>query len=173
MRDSDDDDEEEEESDVSDEENISDVSADGDPDEKEEFSPAEEPEMKFGVTPFLSSVLPAGSLKATKKTAGCQASGLVQVISPCDSEHMCFKLTRVLRWFFCASSKMNATCKTRVTCCHFYCHNLGVNISVASLTVAMFVYVVCAKSEVLKDAFAASVGRGCVDSDLPPSGFTL
>lgn len=40
----------------------------------------EEPVMRYGVTPFLSSVLPAGKLRARTKPVGCQASGLIQVI---------------------------------------------------------------------------------------------
>ncbi|XP_076016321.1 MAX gene-associated protein [Genypterus blacodes] len=81
MRDSDDDDDKDEDkSDVSDEENVSDVSVSGEAREEEkEWRPAEEPEIKCGVTPFLSGVLAAGSLKATKKTRGCVTSGLVQV----------------------------------------------------------------------------------------------
>lgn len=40
----------------------------------------EEPVMRYGVTPFLSGVLPAGKLRARTKPVGCQASGLIQVI---------------------------------------------------------------------------------------------
>ncbi|XP_029705375.1 MAX gene-associated protein isoform X2 [Takifugu rubripes] len=39
----------------------------------------EEPVMRYGVTPFLSGVLPAGKLRARTKPVGCQASGLIQV----------------------------------------------------------------------------------------------
>lgn len=35
--------------------------------------------MQFGVTPFLSGVLPAGRLRARIKPVGCQAHGLIQV----------------------------------------------------------------------------------------------
>lgn len=35
--------------------------------------------MRFGVTPFLSGVLPAGKLRARPKPVGCQAYGLIQV----------------------------------------------------------------------------------------------
>lgn len=45
----------------------------------EEDEQFEEPEIRVGVTPFLSGVLPAGRMRARKKPAGCQASGLIQV----------------------------------------------------------------------------------------------
>ncbi|XP_070705705.1 uncharacterized protein magl [Pempheris klunzingeri] len=38
-----------------------------------------EPEVRYGVTPFLSAVLPAGRLRARTKPVGCQAYGLIQV----------------------------------------------------------------------------------------------
>ncbi len=57
----------------------SDKSLDGDSDAGEEDGQIEEPEMRFGVTPFLSGVLPAGKLKAMPKPVGCQANGLIQV----------------------------------------------------------------------------------------------
>lgn len=43
---------------------------------------AEQPVMRYGVTPFLCGVLPAGKLRATTKPPGCQALGLIQV-RPC------------------------------------------------------------------------------------------
>ncbi|XP_047430369.1 MAX gene-associated protein [Mugil cephalus] len=39
----------------------------------------DEPEMKLGVTPFLSGLIPAGKLEARTKPVGCQAAGLIQV----------------------------------------------------------------------------------------------
>ncbi|XP_008303456.1 muscle M-line assembly protein unc-89-like, partial [Stegastes partitus] len=58
----------------------SDQSSDGDvePEEKD-GEQVEEPESRFGVTPFLSGVIPAGRLRARRKPAGCQAQGLIQV----------------------------------------------------------------------------------------------
>ncbi|XP_070844164.1 uncharacterized protein [Chaetodon trifascialis] len=72
-------DDDEDESDDSDEEMHADKSLDGDGDAEEEDGQIEEPEMRFGVTPFLSGVLPAGKLRARTKPVGCQASGLIQV----------------------------------------------------------------------------------------------
>ncbi|XP_076612472.1 uncharacterized protein LOC143336289 [Chaetodon auriga] len=72
-------DDDEDESDDSDEETHADKSLDGDGDAEEEGGQMEEPEMRFGVTPFLSGVLPAGKLRARTKPVGCQASGLIQV----------------------------------------------------------------------------------------------
>ncbi|XP_045917038.1 MAX gene-associated protein isoform X3 [Micropterus dolomieu] len=46
---------------------------------EEEDGKIEEPEMQFGVTPFLSGVLPAGRLKARTKPVDCRAYGLIQV----------------------------------------------------------------------------------------------
>lgn len=48
-------------------------------DADEDDGRVEEPEMKLGVTPFLSGVLPAGRLKARTKPVGLQAAGLIQV----------------------------------------------------------------------------------------------
>ncbi|XP_029984833.1 MAX gene-associated protein isoform X2 [Sphaeramia orbicularis] len=51
----------------------------GDVHASEEYEQLEEPQFRVGVTPFLSGVLPAGRMRARKKPAGCQASGLIQV----------------------------------------------------------------------------------------------
>ncbi|XP_034084533.1 MAX gene-associated protein isoform X1 [Gymnodraco acuticeps] len=48
-------------------------------DEEENDGQNEESEVQYGVTPFLSGVLPAGRLRAKTKPVGCQASGLIQV----------------------------------------------------------------------------------------------
>ncbi|KAI3363786.1 hypothetical protein L3Q82_001394 [Scortum barcoo] len=72
-------DNDEDDFDDSEEEKHSDKSLDEDTDPGEEDGQIEEPEVKFGVTPFLSGVLPAGKLKARTKSAGCQAYGLIQV----------------------------------------------------------------------------------------------
>ncbi|XP_005917749.1 MAX gene-associated protein isoform X2 [Haplochromis burtoni] len=48
-------------------------------DAEEEDGQIEEPQMWFGVTPFLSGVMPAGTLRAERKPAGYQAPGLIQV----------------------------------------------------------------------------------------------
>ncbi|XP_076729841.1 uncharacterized protein mgab isoform X2 [Maylandia zebra] len=48
-------------------------------DVEEEDGQIEEPQMWFGVTPFLSGVMPAGTLRAERKPAGYQAPGLIQV----------------------------------------------------------------------------------------------
>lgn len=62
-------------------------------DDEEEDCKNEEPEMQFGVTPFISGVLPAGRLRARTKPVGCQASGLIQV--RLKTYHLSLKL---LRW---------------------------------------------------------------------------
>ncbi|KAM3603399.1 uncharacterized protein V6R79_021646 [Siganus canaliculatus] len=69
---------EEDEEDESDEDKHANNSTDWDMDSEEEQN-TEIPCMPFGVTPFLSGVLPAGRLKATTKPVGLQASGLIQV----------------------------------------------------------------------------------------------
>ncbi|XP_035534606.1 MAX gene-associated protein-like isoform X2 [Morone saxatilis] len=69
----------EDEFDESDEERHANKSLDGDIDPEEEDGQIEEPEMQFGVTPFLSGVLPAGRLRARTKPVGCLAYGLIQV----------------------------------------------------------------------------------------------
>lgn len=48
-------------------------------DTQDEDGHTEELDMQFGVTPFLSGVLPAGRLRARTKPVGCQAYGLIQV----------------------------------------------------------------------------------------------
>lgn len=63
----------------SDEERHANKSLDGDTDAEEEDGQSEEPVMRFGVTPFLSGVLPAGKLRVRPKPVGCQAYGLIQV----------------------------------------------------------------------------------------------
>ncbi|XP_031722107.1 MAX gene-associated protein isoform X2 [Anarrhichthys ocellatus] len=70
---------EEDEFDDSDEEKQPDKSFDGDMDAEEDDCPNGESDVRFGVTPFLSGVLPAGRLKARTKPVGCQAYGLIQV----------------------------------------------------------------------------------------------
>ncbi|XP_068565092.1 uncharacterized protein magl [Cebidichthys violaceus] len=72
-------DSEEDEFDDSDEEKQPDKSFDGDMDAEEDDCPNGETDVQFGVTPFLSGVLPAGRLKARTKPVGCQAYGLIQV----------------------------------------------------------------------------------------------
>ncbi|XP_044026184.1 MAX gene-associated protein isoform X2 [Siniperca chuatsi] len=72
-------DNDEDEFDDSDEEKHANKSLDGDIDAEEGYGQTEEPEMQFGVTPFLSGVLPAGRLRARTKPVGCQAYGLIQV----------------------------------------------------------------------------------------------
>ncbi|XP_054872081.1 uncharacterized protein magl isoform X2 [Amphiprion ocellaris] len=57
----------------------SDQSSDEDMDPEEEDEQIDEPRIRFGVTPFLSGVIPAGRLRARRKPAGCQAQGLIQV----------------------------------------------------------------------------------------------
>ncbi|XP_022050114.2 MAX gene-associated protein [Acanthochromis polyacanthus] len=57
----------------------SDQSSDEDVDPQEEDEQVEKPIIRFGVTPFLSGVIPAGRLRARRKPAGCQAQGLIQV----------------------------------------------------------------------------------------------
>ncbi|XP_042359837.1 uncharacterized protein LOC121955817 [Plectropomus leopardus] len=69
----------EDEFDESDEEESATKSCDVDMDAEEEEGENEESAMPFGVTPFLSGVLPAGRLRARTKPAGCQAYGLIQV----------------------------------------------------------------------------------------------
>lgn len=51
-----------------------------DGEDMETVEEAKEPVLHYGVTPFLSGVLPAGKLRARTKPVGCQASGLIQVI---------------------------------------------------------------------------------------------
>ncbi|KAK2856449.1 hypothetical protein Q5P01_005184 [Channa striata] len=63
----------------SDEEMHNKESFDGDLDAEEEENQIEESEMQFGITPFLSGILPAGRLRARTKPLGCQAHGLIQV----------------------------------------------------------------------------------------------
>ncbi|KAK9531787.1 hypothetical protein VZT92_011192 [Zoarces viviparus] len=70
---------EEDEFDDSDEEKQLDRSFDGDMDAEEDDCPNGESDVRFGVTPFLIGVLPAGRLKARTKPVGCQAYGLIQV----------------------------------------------------------------------------------------------
>ncbi|KAL7389187.1 hypothetical protein ABVT39_028064 [Epinephelus coioides] len=65
--------------DDSDEEQHAGKNRDGDIDAEEDDCENEESDMQFGVTPFLSGVLPAGRLTARTKPAGCQAYGLIQV----------------------------------------------------------------------------------------------
>ncbi|XP_059212334.1 uncharacterized protein magl isoform X2 [Centropristis striata] len=72
-------DNDEDEYDDSDEEKPANESFDGDLDAEEDDGLNEESEMRYGVTPFLSGVLPAGRLRASTKPVGCQASGLIQV----------------------------------------------------------------------------------------------
>ncbi|XP_054475035.1 MAX gene-associated protein-like [Anoplopoma fimbria] len=69
----------EDEYDDSDEEKPPDKSLDGDMGAEEEDVQNGESDVRFGVTPFLSGVLPAGRLKARTKPVGCQAFGLIQV----------------------------------------------------------------------------------------------
>lgn len=52
-------------------------SSDGE--DRETDEEVEEPVMRYGVTPFLSGVVPAGKLRARTKPVGCQASGLIEV----------------------------------------------------------------------------------------------
>lgn len=72
-------DNDEEESDNSHEDGQADESFDNDMDVKEEDGQSEEPVMRYGVTPFLSGVLPAGKLRARTKSVGSQMHGLIQV----------------------------------------------------------------------------------------------
>lgn len=72
-------DNDEDEFDDSDEEKHAYKSLDEDFEAEEEDGQIEEPEMQFGVTPFMSGVLPAGRLRAMTKPVGCQAYGLIQV----------------------------------------------------------------------------------------------
>ncbi|KAM7368132.1 hypothetical protein PAMP_014379 [Pampus punctatissimus] len=69
----------EDEFDDSDEEKYASKSFHGDMDALEEDDKIDVQEMQFGVTPFLSGVLPAGRLKAKTKPVGRQALGLIQV----------------------------------------------------------------------------------------------
>ncbi|XP_029281313.1 MAX gene-associated protein isoform X3 [Cottoperca gobio] len=69
----------EDEYDDSDEEKNADESFDGNIDAEEGDDQNEESDMQFGVTPFLSGVLPAGRMRARTKPVGCQAYGLIQV----------------------------------------------------------------------------------------------
>ncbi|XP_030578026.1 MAX gene-associated protein isoform X2 [Archocentrus centrarchus] len=69
----------EDECDDGDEEMHTSKSLDENTDAEEEDDQIEEPQMWFGVTPFLNGVIPAGMLRAEKKPVGCQASGLIQV----------------------------------------------------------------------------------------------
>ncbi|KAG7240203.1 hypothetical protein INR49_027196 [Caranx melampygus] len=80
-------DNEEDESDESDEEKLTNKSFDGDINaEQEEDGQIEEPEITYGVIPFLSGVLPAGRLRVSTKPAGCQVSGLIQVNGKCYNQ---------------------------------------------------------------------------------------
>ncbi|XP_041814517.1 uncharacterized protein magl isoform X2 [Chelmon rostratus] len=72
-------DNDEDDFDDSDEEKHANKSLDENSDAEEEDGQIEEQEMKLGVTPFLSGVLPAGRLRARTKPVGCQAYGLIQV----------------------------------------------------------------------------------------------
>ncbi|KAK5853185.1 hypothetical protein PBY51_006996 [Eleginops maclovinus] len=54
-------------------------SFDGSVDEEENEGQNEESVAQYGVTPFLSGVLPAGRMRAKTKPVGCQAYGLIQV----------------------------------------------------------------------------------------------
>ncbi|XP_067429478.1 MAX gene-associated protein isoform X2 [Thunnus thynnus] len=72
-------DNDEDEFDASDEEKNANKSFHGEMDAEEDEGQTDEQEMQFGVTPFLSGVLPAGRLRARTKPAGCQAFGLIQV----------------------------------------------------------------------------------------------
>ncbi|XP_018551754.1 MAX gene-associated protein [Lates calcarifer] len=72
-------DNEDDEFDDSDEEKIANKNFDGNMDTQDEDGHTEELDMQFGVTPFLSGVLPAGRLRARTKPVGCQAYGLIQV----------------------------------------------------------------------------------------------
>ncbi|XP_061602784.1 MAX gene-associated protein isoform X2 [Cololabis saira] len=47
--------------------------------EEEDDEPIHEPEKRFGLTPFLGGVIPAGSLTAKKKQPSYQGSGLIKV----------------------------------------------------------------------------------------------
>ncbi|XP_029902719.1 MAX gene-associated protein isoform X2 [Myripristis murdjan] len=79
ISDDDDDDGDDVESDDCNEEEETDHSSDENQELVEDDSPAEEPEVQVGVTPFLSGVLPAGRLRARKRPSGRQAMGLIQV----------------------------------------------------------------------------------------------
>ncbi|XP_028253501.1 MAX gene-associated protein [Parambassis ranga] len=79
-------DNDEDECDDSDEEKDATKSCDRNADEGEEEDQTELPRMQFGITPFLSGVLPAGRLRARRKPAGCQASGLIQVNGKCYNQ---------------------------------------------------------------------------------------
>lgn len=72
---------EEDDCDDGDEEMYTSKSLDENTDAEEEDGLIEDPQMWIGVTPFLSGVMPAGVLRAERKPAGCQASGLIQVMA--------------------------------------------------------------------------------------------
>uniref|UniRef100_UPI0037E87DD1 uncharacterized protein n=1 Tax=Semicossyphus pulcher TaxID=241346 RepID=UPI0037E87DD1 len=72
-------DNDEDESDDSDLEKPANKSFDANVDADVENGQVEEPEMHFGVTPFLGGVTPAGRLRARTKPVGCPANGLIQV----------------------------------------------------------------------------------------------
>lgn len=71
-------DNDEEESDDSHEDGQANESSDNDVNVKEDDQ-SDEPVMQYGVTPFLSGVLPAGKLRARTKSVGSQMNGLIQV----------------------------------------------------------------------------------------------
>ncbi|XP_023285958.1 MAX gene-associated protein-like [Seriola lalandi dorsalis] len=77
---------EEDEFDDSDDEKVANKSFDGDINAEAEDGQTEESEMQFGVTPFLSGVLPAGRLRARTKPVGCQVNGLIQVNGKCYNQ---------------------------------------------------------------------------------------
>ncbi len=72
-------DNEEDEVDDSDEETEVYKRLDGEVDAEEEDEQFEEPKLQYGVTPFMSGVIPAGRLRARTKPVGCQEYGLIQV----------------------------------------------------------------------------------------------
>ncbi|XP_029966803.1 uncharacterized protein mgab isoform X2 [Salarias fasciatus] len=57
--------------------------ANGEEEEEQEEDRAEEPENFFGVTPFLSGVMPAGKLRVMRKSPECPEQGFVQVNGKC------------------------------------------------------------------------------------------
>lgn len=75
-------DNDENESDECDEKKRVSESCDGNTDEEdeEEDELIKEPENLFGVTPFMSGVIPAGRLRARKRPADCKACGLIKVL---------------------------------------------------------------------------------------------
>lgn len=87
--------EEEEEFDDSDEEKLSNKSFG-----EEDDGQAEGLEMRVGVTPFLSGVLPAGRLVARTKPVGCQAYGLIQVSVKEPTPHLSNTFNMVIQFIF-------------------------------------------------------------------------